>query len=198
MNPGANHERPEPWAAPILTIGYGNTRNAAGLCEVLQRHGVRTLIDVRSVPFSRRRREFSRESLEATLRAAGLAYRWMGDTLGGKPDDPACRTDGEIDYGKISTRPWFQRGVGELEGARRAGERPAIMCAELAPERCHRAWLVAEALIARGVPVEHIDADDSLVSHEAVKHRATRGQRALFVDPGGTSLPGGVEKPQAD
>lgn len=161
-------------------MGYGNSRTGAGLASVLRRYGIARLVDVRSKPYSRRRREFSREPLDAALTGAGLEYLWMGDTLGGKPEDPACCTGGEVDYAKIRTKAWFRQGITELEAARASGVRLAVMCAELAPERCHRAWLIGEALVADGVPVMHIDGDDSLVPHEQVIERLTRGQRTLF------------------
>lgn len=179
---------------PVLSIGYGNVRTAAALCELLLRHGARTLVDVRSVPFSRRRREFSRGPLAAACQRAGLSYAWEGERLGGRPTDPSCLTDGEPDYGKIGSKTWFIEGIESLRARRDAGEHPAVMCAELLPERCHRAWLVAAALESRGVPVLHIDADGSLVPHRTVMDRATRGQRALFVTFGPDS-PG--VRPQA-
>jgi uncharacterized protein (DUF488 family) len=34
--------------------------------------------------------------------------------------------------------------------------RTAIMCSEEDPQRCHRHHLIAQALLARGIAVEHI------------------------------------------
>ena len=51
------------------------------------------------------------------------------------------------------------------------------MCAEREPPECHRALLVAPALVARGVAVEHISGDDRLETHAGALDRllAMRG-----------------------
>ena len=74
--------------APILTIGYG-LREIVELIALLERHGVEYVGDVRSVPYSRRP-EYAREQFERLLGAAGIRYVFLGDTLGGRPDDPGC------------------------------------------------------------------------------------------------------------
>ena len=173
-------------SGPILTIGYGNERSSEQFVECLRAHAIRFLVDVRSKPFSKFRPEFSKDGLEAILRRAGLDYVFMGDCLGGLPEDPACFTDGKVDYVKVREREWFGRGLDRLEGAWRAGRRFALMCAELEPERCHRSKLIGEALALRGIPVEHIDASGGLVAHRAVMDRLDGGQGMLF-DVGRTS-----------
>ena len=56
-----------PAKSPIVTIGYG-LRDLEEFVALLTRYGVKYVGDVRSVPFSRRRPEFSRGALEQTLR----------------------------------------------------------------------------------------------------------------------------------
>ena len=51
---------------PIYTIGYGS-RSIVELIEVLQQHQVAYLIDVRSVPYSRYKPEFSKKPLANEL-----------------------------------------------------------------------------------------------------------------------------------
>ncbi len=171
---------------PLLTIGYGNARSSEEFVALLHRHGVRCLVDVRSSPYSKFRPEFSKDGLEAILRRAGLAYVFMGDSLGGMPADPGCYTDRKVDYDKCCRREPFIRGMDRLESGWRDGRRIAIMCAELEPERCHRSKLVGEALVARGVAVAHIDQDGAVISHAAAMARLNGGQGALF-DLGYTS-----------
>ena len=114
------------------------------------------------------------------MHRAGLAYVFMGDTLGGLPSDTSCYTDGKVDYSKVRERDWFTRGIDRLEAGWKAGHRLAIMCAELEPERCHRSKLVGEALIARHILVGHIDEDGDVVTQQAVLNRLTGGQSSLF------------------
>ncbi len=171
----------DPEVSPaVLTIGYGSSRSADDLLGVASRYGVRYLVDVRSKPYSKFRPEFSREALEAIARRTGLAYLFMGDTLGGLPADLACYTDGRVDYDKVRTRDWFQRGLDRVERGWRLGHTVALMCAELEPERCHRSKLLGAALEARGVAVRHIDEGGALITQQQVLDRLTRGQGALF------------------
>ncbi|HEY8539222.1 MAG TPA: DUF488 domain-containing protein, partial [Steroidobacteraceae bacterium] len=66
---------------PIFTIGH-STRSADELIGLLVAHGVKCLVDVRTVPRSRRNPQFNRENLPATLREAGIEYVHMAG-LGG-------------------------------------------------------------------------------------------------------------------
>jgi uncharacterized protein (DUF488 family) len=50
--------------------------------------------------------------------------------------------------------PEFEEGLCQLRALAREGP-VAVMCAEAVPWRCHRS-LLADALLARGVVVEHI------------------------------------------
>lgn len=165
---------------PLLTIGYGSQRSADEFVALLRRHGVAYLIDVRSRPYSKFRPEFSKEPLQAMLQQHGFTYHFMGDSLGGIPDDPACYTNGKVDYDKIRLQDWFIRGLDRLEAGWRAGHRIAIMCAELEAHRCHRSKLVAEALVGRDVPVGHVDEQGKVASHETVINRVDGGQMGLF------------------
>jgi uncharacterized protein (DUF488 family) len=186
-NPGVNFEGDaEASRRALLTIGYGGDRTSEELVALLRRYGVRYLVDVRSKPYSKHRPEFSREAIDAILKASGITYVFMGDSLGGMPADPSCYTDGKVDYTKIGAREWFHRGIGRLEDGWRGGHGLAIMCAELEPERCHRSKLIGAALEARGIPVGHVDEDGAVLCQSAVLDRLTRGQGVLF-DPGMTS-----------
>jgi len=145
----------------LYSIGHSNVA-AERLIALLEQHSIRTLCDVRSAPYSRYNPQFNREALAETLRAAGIAYRFMGDTLGGKPTDSALRTeDGALpDYARIAASPDFQRGLNQLiDLGRRAPT--AFMCSEADYHGCHRHRLIAPALIERGVLVWHIMPDGS-------------------------------------
>ncbi len=146
----------------LYSIGHSNVA-VERLIALLAGHGIATLCDVRSAPYSRHNPQFNRETLADSLRAAGVAYRFMGDTLGGKPADGALRTeDGALpDYAKIAASPAFIRGIDQLIAL--GGRGPtAFMCSEADYRSCHRHKLIAPALIERGVVVRHIMADGSL------------------------------------
>jgi uncharacterized protein (DUF488 family) len=57
--------------ATIYTVGHG-ARSAAELLFILREGEIRTLVDVRAYPVSRRHPHFSKEALQATLAEAGI------------------------------------------------------------------------------------------------------------------------------
>ena len=95
---------------PIYTIGYGE-RTLAALLAVLQRYQIEYLVDVRTAPYSRYKPEFSKAELTAALRQQGFKYVFMGDQIGGRPTDPACYTDGKVDYDKVQATVAYQQGI---------------------------------------------------------------------------------------
>jgi uncharacterized protein (DUF488 family) len=173
--------------APILTIGYG-LREFGEFVELLRRHGVEYVGDVRSAPYSRRRSEFSREQLDQLLREAGIRYVFLGDTLGGRPDDPDCYdSDGHVDYDRCRVASAYQIGIDRVEAAYRDGHRLALLCSETRPADCHRSKLLAEMLVERGVPVEHIDERGEIVEHAEVAAQIRGAQLSLVADGLGRS-----------
>lgn len=147
----------------VLTIGH-STHALPVFVDLLQRHGVTAVADVRAAPYSRFNPQFNRESLANGLGPHGIAYVFLGGELGGRSDDPAdYDDDGRIDYGRIGRMPSFQEGLERVtRGARR---RIALLCAEKEPLECHRGLLVAPALEARGVAVAHVRSDGGLETH---------------------------------
>jgi uncharacterized protein (DUF488 family) len=139
----------------IYTIGHSNheTDTFVGL---LHRHGVRLLVDVRSSPYSRYVPQANRESLARALDGAHIAYRWLGDRLGGKPDGVVA------DYDELRAGESFQAGIDLL--LELAAEQPAaIMCAEGSHRECHRYKLITPVLLERGARVLHIQPDGSII-----------------------------------
>jgi uncharacterized protein (DUF488 family) len=172
---------------PVLyTIGYGQ-RSVEVVVALLRQHKIRRLIDVRSAPYSRFKPEFSREPLALELERQGVVYEFMGDTLGGQPRDPACYTDGKVDYDKVRAQPCFGLGLDRLQGLLSQPERLVLMCSEARPEECHRSKLIGEAAVARRIEVRHIDADDQLLTQAQTISRLTGGQLELFGGPSFTS-----------
>ena len=166
---------------PIFTIGYGQ-RDLDALIDALHGHAIQFLIDVRSQPYSRFKPDFSKDALSARLEAAGIRYVFMGDTLGGRPDDPACYTNGKVDYQKLARQAFYQAGIQRLREAYRQQQRVVILCSEGKPEQCHRASLIGRTLADDAIPVAHIDEDGTLLSQAEVMARLQRGQPSLFGD----------------
>ena len=150
-------------ALALLTIGH-STHPIERFLDLLTRHGVTALGDVRSIPRSRFNPQFNRERLEAALRARGIAYVFLGDALGGKRDDPA-----ERDYARMAATPSFRAGLDRVrDGATR--HRIALMCAEKEPLDCHRFVLISRHL-RRDLDIAHILADGALEPQAATEER---------------------------
>ena len=140
----------------VWTIGHG-TRPAEELVETLERAGVRTLVDVRRFPGSRRNPQFDRDALAETLAGAGVAYRHaveLGGRLSGEPGEErfgCIQVAGFRSYAaRMGTEDWQAALAREL-----AQPDPCFMCAETPWWRCHRR-LIAELLAARGHEVLHL------------------------------------------
>ena len=155
---------------PVFTIGHSNHSPGAFL-ELLRAHGIEEVMDVRSSPYSRYAPHFGHDPLERALGDAGIGYEFLGGELGGRPvDRSSYDEDGRVRYDLLSETDSFDAGIRRV--ARAADERRvALMCAEKEPLDCHRTLLVARALDARGVSVEHILADGAAESHSDAMDR---------------------------
>jgi uncharacterized protein (DUF488 family) len=155
--------------ATLYTIGH-STRALDEFVAMLQAHSIQTLVDIRSLPMSRRLPHFNREALEKTLAEAGIRYLWLRE-LGGRrkkirDDSPnvALRNDSFRNYADYMLTEEFQDGMAELV---KLGEqsRTAYMCAERVYFRCHR-MLVSDWLVAHDHEVLHIDGTGPARPHK--------------------------------
>jgi uncharacterized protein (DUF488 family) len=142
----------------VFTIGH-STRSVQDFISLLLAHHIGLVVDVRTVPRSRRNPQFNRETLPQSLQAAEIGYEHNA-ALGGfrRPSAHSSNAGwrnasfrGYADYMQTAA---FAAAIESLaERARR--QRLAVMCAEAVPWRCHRS-LIADALVSRGMPVEEI------------------------------------------
>jgi uncharacterized protein (DUF488 family) len=144
--------------ATFFTIGH-STWPIETFVDILKSHGIRTLVDVRTIPRSRHNPQFNKETLPGELEAAGIRYvhePGLGGLRRAKKDSPngGWRNSsfrGFADYAQTSE---FAGALQRLIGIAR-DEPTAIMCAEAVPWRCHRS-LIADALVIRGFSVDEI------------------------------------------
>jgi uncharacterized protein (DUF488 family) len=169
-------------AVTILTIGH-SVHPIEEFLDWLAAHGVEQLVDVRTIPKSRRNPQFNQDALGETLRTVGIRYVHMPG-LGGLRHphkdsiNNAWRNDsfrGYADY--MQTAP-FAENIEELI-ATATERRTVIMCAEAVPWRCHRS-LIADALLARGVPVEHIMSKTQRKPHTFTPFASIEGTRVSY------------------
>ncbi len=169
--------------APVLyTIGH-STRSLEELIDVLTAHGVKVLVDVRTVPRSRRVPQFNADTLGRDLARAGIEYVPAPD-LGGLRKTRAdsvnrgWRNASFRGYADYMQTPAFQAALDEL--MRIAADKPtAIMCAEAVPWRCHRS-LIGDALLVRGWRVIDLMTRTSAKPHKLTSFARVEGTRITY------------------
>ena len=142
----------------IMTVGH-STRTLEEFIRLLLAHAVTMVVDVRTIPRSRHNPQFNKDSLPQTLREAGVEYVHMS-RLGGLRR--AERDSINVGWRNASFRGFadymqteeFEAGLAELIELS-DDKRPAIMCSEAVPWRCHRS-LIGDALIVRGIRTEDV------------------------------------------
>ncbi len=171
------------WAkAHIYTVGH-STRSTEELVELLHAHGIRTLVDIRTVPRSRTNPQFNQDTLPKTLARADIRYVHL-PRLGGlrhaRKDSPnsAWRNASFRGYADYMGTDEFAQGLEELRELTEDGPL-ALMCAEAMRWRCHRT-LVADALYARGVVALHITSRTRAVPHELTPFAVLHGRQVLY------------------
>jgi uncharacterized protein (DUF488 family) len=168
----------------VLTIGH-STRALGEFLALLEEFEVTTLVDVRRFPGSRRYPHFGGPALARSLAGAGVGYTHEPD-LGGRRDaspdsvNTAWRVAAFRGYADHMASPEFRAAMERVLAASEAG-RPVVMCAEAVPWRCHR-QLIADTLVARGVPVRHILGAGQERAHE-LNPSARPGPSGVLIYP---------------
>ena len=166
----------------ILTIGH-STRDLGDFVGLLKSHEVTLLVDVRTIPRSKRNPQFNRETLPSSLSQVGIGYRHF-PALGGLR---RARADSHnLAWRNLSFRGFadymqteeFEVAIGELVDLARSC-RLAIMCAEAVPWRCHRS-LIADALTVRGLAVKHILSATNAKPHVLTEMARVRGTTVTY------------------
>jgi hypothetical protein len=156
--------------ARLISVGHSNHEWPAFLA-LLRQARVATVADVRSSPYSGRYPYFNREPLAEGLREQGIAYVFLGDSLGGRPQPRWLYTDElRVDYERVRQTDAFQRGLDQLLQAQ-DGSTVAFLCSEEDPLDCHRGLMIAPALCARGFPPRHLRKDGTVETTEEMERR---------------------------
>jgi len=161
---------------PLYTIGHSNL-SIEEFIEMLTSHRISVLVDVRSVPASNYSPHFNRAALERFLKDEGIAYRFAGDFLGGRPNDPSVYANQAVpdkttkredflelvQYEAVMKTERYLKGLHGLlqivQEQMRYDQHVAIMCSEGNPLECHRHHLIARSLIDPKVKPEGITSN---------------------------------------
>lgn len=166
----------------LYTIGH-STRPLDEFINILGHYGIKRVFDVRTIPQSRYNPQFNKETFADALQKADLEYRHM-PALGGlrKPLKESINSGwknglfrGYADY--MQTKA-FEEAAQEL--IRLAEEKNSVLlCAEAVPWKCHRS-LIADALLVRGIEVQHILAITTVQAHLLTPFAKAEGQKVTY------------------
>jgi uncharacterized protein (DUF488 family) len=173
---------------PIFTVGH-STHPIDVFLDLLQRHDVPCLVDVRRFPGSRRHPQFNQVELGNSLKAAGIRYLWVQE-LGGRrgsldkntpSQNTGLRNTSFRNYADYMATPAFRNAVAQLLADPTLG-RTAVMCSEGLFWRCHRR-LISDYLLALGVEVRHILPTGKLQSHSLTEGAVVEGNTVSYPGP---------------
>jgi uncharacterized protein (DUF488 family) len=177
-------------AQTIFTIGH-STHTLEEFVAMLKAHDVTQLVDVRTIPKSRRVPQFNSDSLAETLPTRGIDYlhlKALGGLRHAKRDsvNTGWRNASFRGYADYMATKEFEEGIKRLLELARA-KRTAIMCAEAVPWRCHRS-LIGDALLIRGVRVEDIMSATSARDHALTPFARVSGLEITYPAEGSLEL----------
>ncbi len=154
----------------IFTVGH-SSHPIDEFVGLLHAHGIKEIVDVRSIPKSRHNPQFNSDTLKASLEQAHIRYKLL-EKLGGLRHT----TKDSVNLGWHNTSfrgfadymgtPEFADGLADLEKLAEQ-RKTAIMCAEAVPWRCHR------SLIGDALTKQKWDVFDIMSIKTATKHRLT-------------------------
>lgn len=169
-------------APTVFTVGH-STRSLDDLVQILRAHGVERLVDVRTIPRSRHNPQFNRETLGKALHNRRFSYRHM-KALGGlrhahrDSTNTGWRNASFRGFADYMQTPSFAESLEKL--IQLAKQKPtAIMCAEAVPWRCRRS-MIADALVVRGIPVQHILTAGPTKPHTLTAFAHLEGTRVTY------------------
>jgi uncharacterized protein (DUF488 family) len=185
----------------IYTIGH-STDTLDVFLNFLRKNKINTVIDVRSVPYSRFANQFNKEQLEKFLKKNNIYYIPMGKSLGARFENKELLfNDGKVNFSKVIKTDLFLNGIARIEKGINQGFKITLMCSEKNPLQCHRFSLLARFLHQKGYKVTHIVGNDvfdhkilekKMINYYMTHHKISleinkiikfqKVQRSLFID----------------
>lgn len=176
----------------LYTIGH-STRSWQEFTDLLLAWKIAELIDVRTIPRSRAFPHFNKNCMGTALPRVGIEYTHIKELGGLRRSKKGSANTGWRNasfrgYADYMQSQAFLQALADFNRRCRL-HRTCIMCSEALWWRCHRR-MIADAEVARGIPVRHIMTDRIAKAHEMTPFaQIRRGRnRAVYVDYPGSSL----------
>jgi len=167
----------------LYTIGHSN-RTIDRFVDLLNAHGVKKIVDVRTIPKSHHNPQFNQNEIRKSLTSAKIRYEHL-KALGGlrhtRKDSinlgwKNASFRGFADY--MQTKE-FERGLVRLKRIAQK-QTTAIMCAEAVPWRCHRS-LIADVLTLQKWQILHIQSKKTAYPHEVTPFLKIQAGKLVYV-----------------
>ena len=167
----------------LYTIGHGESSVEEFLARC-RRAGIESIVDVRSIPASRRHPQFVGSAMDAWLRAAGIDYRWAPE-LGGfrrtsaQSPNTGLRHPSFRGYADYMATDAFAAALARVldEAGRR---RVAVMCSETLWWRCHRRLIADAAVLLHEAGVVHVDGRGDVEPHRVTPEAHREGSALVY------------------
>jgi len=178
----------------LFTVGH-STRSWAEFVALLKAWKIEELVDVRTVPRSRAFPWFSKERMGKLLPESAIEYLHLPKLGGLRHSRKASANEGWQNsrfraYADYMQTTEFDEGLKELN-RRRKKRRVCVMCSEAVWWRCHRR-MIADAEVARGIPVKHVMSEKVAKRHELTEFAVVKkknGRTPVITYPGPRSAP---------
>lgn len=170
----------------LYTIGY-SAFNYNEFIEIIKYYGIRCIIDVRSMPYSKNYPDYNKETLKNALKLEEIIYRNYAKEFGARQTE-RCFFDNEgcLDFQKYVKSETFNKGYEQICRGIKMGYTFALMCAEADPIECHRNIMIAREFFERGFEIRNIMKDGKIQSQIEIEKRLLdqyfieRNQISLF------------------
>ena len=137
----------------LYTCGIADLKSVDRLLDVMNKNNIKTLVDVRSIPYSKHFVEFNRESLDNKINKKGYRYIYMGDKLGGRIVKEIALKGMDKVEDLLEKSDTFREGMRELYKICKNEGSCLIMCVEKKPEECHRFLAIGYLFTTKGIKV---------------------------------------------
>lgn len=155
----------------IYSIGYAS-KEIDDFIELIKDKGIATIVDVRSVPYSKRYSDFNKESLGSKCAKRDVRYIYLGHLLGARQTDvDLLFADGKVDFVKLANSINYGKGIEQIKHLNETVAPLCLLCSEKDPYKCHRSILLGRILAANGYKLLHYVDEDKSYSQNDIEDR---------------------------
>ena len=160
----------------LYSIGYSN-KQIDEFINLLKKHNIHCIIDVRSTPFSSQFPDYNQNNLEKALNNNGIYYRSYKDEFGARRiekeayGEKKLYDDRDIDvviFKNVYELDIFKKGYRKIVDSLKQNFNMCFLCSEKYPYDCHRAIMVSEYFYSNGYMIAHIVDSNTIIMHNEI------------------------------